>query len=74
MCCAEILGVSPTRYLLLRRLNRVRAALRRANPSTASVAGIARDNQFLEFSRFAVAYRAVFGESPSTTLQRNLLE
>ena len=74
MCCAEILGVSPTRYLLLRRLNRARAALRCANPSTASVAGIARDNQFLEFGRFAVAYRAVFGESPSTTLQRNLLE
>jgi AraC-like DNA-binding protein len=70
MYCAEVLGVSPTRYLLLRRLNRARAALRRADPSTATVAEVARDNQFLEFGRFAVTYRSIFGESPSTTLQR----
>lgn len=71
MCCAEVLGVSPTRYLLLRRLNRARTALRRADPSTASVAEVARDNQFLEFGRFAVTYRTIFGESPSITLQRD---
>jgi AraC-like DNA-binding protein len=71
MCCAEVLGVSPTRYLLLQRLNRARAALRRANPSTASVAEVARNNQFLEFGRFAVTYRTIFGESPSVTLQRD---
>lgn len=71
MCCAEVLGISPTRYLLLRRLNRARAALRRADPSTATVAEVARNNQFLEFGRFAVTYRSIFGESPSTTLQRN---
>jgi AraC-like DNA-binding protein len=70
MCCTEFLGVSPTRYLLLQRLNRARAALRRADPSTTSVAEIARNNQFLEFGRFAVTYRVVFGESPSVTLQR----
>jgi transcriptional regulator GlxA family with amidase domain len=74
MCCAEVLGVSPTRYLLLRRLNRARAALRRADPSTATVAEVARNNQFLEFGRFAVTYRSIFGESPSTTLQRNSSE
>jgi AraC-like DNA-binding protein len=71
MCCTEFLGVSPSRYLLLQRLNRARAALRRANPSTASVAEVARNNQFLEFGRFAVTYRTIFGESPSTTLQRD---
>jgi AraC-like DNA-binding protein len=70
MCCAEFLGVSPTRYVLLRRLNRVRWALRRADPSTASVAEIARSHQFLELGRFAVTYRTTFGELPSTTLQR----
>jgi AraC-like DNA-binding protein len=74
MCCAEVLGVSPTRYVLLRRLNRARAALRRADPSTATVAEVARNNQFLEFGRFAVTYRSIFGESPSTTLQRNSQE
>jgi transcriptional regulator GlxA family with amidase domain len=71
MCCAEFLCVSPIRYLLLQRLNRARAALQRASPSTASVAEVARNNQFLEFGRFAVTYRSVFGESPSTTLQRD---
>lgn len=70
MCCAEFLGLSPTRYLFLQRLNKARAALQRADPSTASVAEIARDHQFLEFGRFAVTYRIAFGESPSVTLQR----
>jgi transcriptional regulator GlxA family with amidase domain len=44
MCCAEFLGVSPTRGLLLQRLNKARSALRRADPSTASVAQIARNH------------------------------
>jgi AraC-like DNA-binding protein len=71
MCCAEFLGISPTRYLLLQRLNKTRAALERADPSTTSVAEIARDHQFLELGRFAVTYRIAFGESPSVTLHRD---
>jgi AraC-like DNA-binding protein len=71
MCCAEFLGVSPMRYLLLQRLNEARRALRRADPSTASVAEVARSHQFLELGRFAVTYRTTFGESPSATLQRD---
>jgi AraC-like DNA-binding protein len=70
LCCAEFLGVSPIRYYLLRRLNMARSALRRADPETASVAEIARDHQFTELGRFAVAYRAIFGETPSSTLRR----
>jgi AraC-like DNA-binding protein len=70
MCCAEFLGVSPTRYLLLQRLNKARAALRRADPSKASVAEVARNHQFRELGRFSVTYRTTFGELPSTTLQR----
>jgi AraC-like DNA-binding protein len=72
MCCAEFLGVSPTRYLLLQRLNKARWALRRADPSTTSVTEIARSHQFQELGRFAETYRTVFGELPSTTLQRDL--
>jgi transcriptional regulator GlxA family with amidase domain len=71
MCCAEFLGVSPTRYLLLRRLNEVRWALRLAGPSMITVEEVARKHQFLELGRFAVMYRATFGESPSATLQRD---
>ena len=69
MCCSEFLGVGPMRYLTLRRLNNARAALRRADPSTASVAGVARKHHFTELGRFAVLYRTTFGELPSTTLQ-----
>ena len=69
LCCTEFLGVSPTRYHLLRRLNLARSALRRAGPETTSVAEIARNHQFLELGRFAVAYRTIFGEMPSFTLR-----
>jgi AraC-like DNA-binding protein len=71
VCCAEFLGVSPMRYLLLRRLNEARSALRCANPSTSTVAEVARNHQFLELGRFAVTYRTTFGESPSVTLHRD---
>jgi transcriptional regulator GlxA family with amidase domain len=70
VCCAELLGMSPTRYLLLRRLNMARSALRRADPATARVAEIARSYQSQEVGRFAVTYRTIFGETPSTTLRR----
>jgi AraC-like DNA-binding protein len=73
-CCAEFLGVSPARYLLLRRLNMARSALRRADPATASVAEIARIHQFMEPGRFAVTYRTIFGEMPSSTLRRSLIK
>lgn len=71
VCCTEFLGVSPTRYLLLQRLNNARSALRRADPSTTSVAEIARNHRFAELGRFSVVYRTTFGESPSITLQRD---
>jgi AraC-like DNA-binding protein len=70
MCCAECLGMGPSRYLLLRRLNMARYALLRADPETASVAEIARRCQFMDPGRFAVTYRTFFGEIPSATLRR----
>jgi AraC-like DNA-binding protein len=70
-CCAEFLGISPNRYMLLRRLKAVRIALRHADPATASVAEIAGGCGFTELGRFAGAYWTAFGESPSTTLRRS---
>ena len=70
-CCTEFLGMSPTRYHLLRRLNMARSALLRADSETGSVAEIARIYQFQQLGRFAVAYRSVFGEMPSSTLRRS---
>jgi AraC-like DNA-binding protein len=69
-CCATFLGLGPGRYMRLRRLNMVRAELQRADPATSTIAEIARRHQFSELGRFAVVYRRIFGEMPSTTLGR----
>ena len=69
-CCAEYIGISPTRYVLLRRLRQVRKALRDAYPRVVNVDELARHHGFTQLGRFAGAYRAVFGENPSTTLRR----
>jgi AraC-like DNA-binding protein len=68
-CCAEFLGISPSRYVMLRRLKQVNLALRKADASMANVAELARHFGFTELGRFAGAYQAIFGEDPSTTLR-----
>jgi AraC-like DNA-binding protein len=72
--CEEHLGMGPIRYLCLRRMHLVRRALLRADPSTATVTRLATDHGFWELGRFAVAYRALFDESPSESLRRPLDE
>jgi AraC-like DNA-binding protein len=67
--CEEHLGMGPHRYLWLRRMNFARKALAMADPAAASVTTIALDHGFSELGRFAVKYRELFGESPSTTLR-----
>jgi AraC-like DNA-binding protein len=69
-CCLQYLGISPKRYLWLRRMHLAHRALRRANSEKATVTEIASDYGFWEFGRFSVAYRSLFGESPSTALHR----
>lgn len=68
--CQEQLGMSPHRYLWLRRMNVVRRALSLADPTAKTVTEIANDHGFAELGRFAGAYRNLFGESPSMTLRR----
>jgi AraC-like DNA-binding protein len=70
LACEEHLGMGPIRYLALRRMHLVRRALLRVIPSTTTVTRIATDHGFWELGRFSVNYRAMFGETPSTTLQR----
>jgi AraC-like DNA-binding protein len=74
MCSAEVLGMSPTRYHLLRRLNGARSELLSADPETTSVTEIAHNHQFVELGRFAVAYRTLFDEMPSFTLRRSTIK
>jgi AraC-like DNA-binding protein len=69
-CCQDLLGMSPHRYLWLRRMHLARNALRRAERHSATVTSIAQDYGFGELGRFAVTYRQLFGESPSATLAR----
>jgi AraC-like DNA-binding protein len=69
-CCAEFLGISAGRYVLLRRLKQVRRALRDADARMTNVIELARQHGFTELARFAGAYQAAFGEAPSTTLRR----
>ena len=68
--CDEHLGMGPIRYLSLRRMHLVRRALLHADPATATVTRLATDHGFWELGRFSVAYRALFGESPSESLRR----
>jgi AraC-like DNA-binding protein len=71
LACEEHLGMGPIRYLKLRRMHLVRRTLLRADQSTATVTRLATDHGFWELGRFSVAYRALFGESPSESLRRS---
>jgi AraC-like DNA-binding protein len=70
LVCQQHLGMSPHRYLWLRRMHLARRALALADGTTKTVTEIANDHGFGELGRFAVSYRQLFGESPSATLRR----
>jgi AraC-like DNA-binding protein len=70
--CGEHLGISPTRYLRLRRMSLVHRAFWRGASDAASVSEVARRYGFRHLGRFAADYRDLFGELPSASLQRSL--
>jgi AraC-like DNA-binding protein len=68
--CEQHIGMGPIRYLTLRRMHLVHRTLLRTARLSATVTQVATDHGFWELGRFAVAYRELFGEPPSATLQR----
>ena len=68
--CMDHLGMGPHQYLWLRRMNLARRSLVGSAPKETTVATIANNQGFAELGRFSVAYRRLFGESPSATLKR----
>jgi len=66
----EHFGIAPHRYLMIARLNRVRAAIREAAPGD-TISSICADAGIWDFGRFAHQYRELFGVLPSQHLAVN---
>jgi AraC-like DNA-binding protein len=69
-CCKMHLGMGPSSYRRLRRMQHVHRALRGDDPRAASVFEIASRYGIRDLGRFAASYRALYGELPSATLRR----
>ena len=67
---ADLLGVSPTRYLALLRLHEASRRLSTGSAGRLSVKSVAMSCGWWDLSRFAANYRRAFGEHPSDTLMR----
>jgi AraC-like DNA-binding protein len=63
------LDTTPMAYLRLVRLQRAHAELRAADPGGTTVAAVAHRWGFGHVSRFAQAYRRVYGRAPGETLR-----
>lgn len=66
----DAFGIGPNRYLRLRRLHYIRAALATIDPRHGTVADVAARFGCSDGGRMASEYHALFGEYPSTTLRR----
>jgi AraC-like DNA-binding protein len=68
--CAQHLAMSPRSYDRLYRMSLARRNLRHGNLGSTTVSAVAELSGFHDPGRFAVNYRAMFGEAPSKTLRQ----
>ena len=64
----EVTGLSPMKFLRVRRLNAARHTLATGDPDEISVKSVAMSQGFWHLGRFARDYKLLFGENPSATL------
>ncbi len=65
----DSLGMSPLKYLSLRRFHQAREVLRGAAPDELTVSSVAAQLGFWDLGRFAGNYHRIFGEYPSESLR-----
>ncbi len=66
----KYLALSPRKYMLLRTMHGARSRLASGSAKETTVARVAMDLGIWDLGRFAMRYRALFGELPSATLHR----
>ncbi|WP_287287184.1 helix-turn-helix domain-containing protein [Okeania sp. SIO2B9] len=66
----ELFGISPMRYLKVRRLNAVRQRLKASDPENCTITFLASEFGFYSPSHFTRDYKTMFGELPSETLRK----
>jgi len=66
----DVFGMTPSRYLRVRRLHQLRIALLMADPMLRTVNDICSHFRLSDAGRVARDYRALFGEYPRQTLAR----
>jgi len=63
-------GITPMAFVKRERLRKANMLLQHADPSTATVASIARECGFAHMGQFSIDYKRLFRESPSATLHQ----
>ncbi|MFZ1026248.1 MAG: helix-turn-helix domain-containing protein [Limnoraphis robusta] len=66
----KVFQISSMAYLKIQRLNRVRRALKNADPQTTTVMSVAQKWGFWSGGHFSRNYKQMFGELPSQTRRR----
>lgn len=68
-CFGEVLGISPSKYLRLLRLNGAHRDLRRLDRGSCSIHDVAARWGFWHMGAFSLEYKRQFDELPSVTVQ-----